>query len=266
LPSRAQEFLRKHHNRPIQFVTNKSEIPWELLHDGQDYLCLSRPFARKPQEVSEPRALKPLPKSDRTALIVGNPTGDLPGAEQEAQDIASLLKTKGWDVELLLTKNATSTKFALSIQNRRYRLIHFAGHGAFGREGGKIKSRLSFSDGDLLDEDLERQLKSPAFIFLSACQAGQSTSQEVTHGFRGNFTEGMAVSALRGGATHCLGPMWLIGDSLAHNFALAFYRYMIRKETLGESVRLARLDVKDKSPDFWAAWVLYGDPCKPLIG
>ena len=72
--------------------------------------------------------------------------------------------------------------------------------------------------------------------------------------------EGMAVSTLKGGAMGCLGPLWAIKDDFAREFALEFYKYALAGETLGESLRRARLAFFNTSTDFWASWVLYGDP------
>ena len=37
----------------IQIVTNHADVPWELMHDGQDFLCLRVPVGRFPKMVQE---------------------------------------------------------------------------------------------------------------------------------------------------------------------------------------------------------------------
>ena len=76
--------------------------------------------------------------------------------------------------------------------------------------------------------------------------------------------EGIAASALLGWVEECIGPIWPIGDGVAKEFALAFYRHLLDGEPFGEAVRQARLAVYDQGPDGWASWVLYGDPLKKI--
>jgi hypothetical protein len=260
LPVRAQEFIKNRGNVPIQLITNAPETPWELLHDGHEFLCLSRPFSRKPQMYNQPKRPAPLSEGPLRALVIGNPTGDLPGAEEEARAVADKLRRANWQVDLVVGGDATLSNVSVLISTEAYALLHYAGHGFFdaaNRLGG-----LPFVDGVLRADMFERISICPRFIFLSACKTGKVVTGSFS--FRGEFMEGFATSALMGGALECLGPMWAIGDRTARDFALAVYEHLLRGETFGESVRQARLAVRDRSADFWAAWALYGIPTKTL--
>ncbi|MBK8617254.1 MAG: CHAT domain-containing protein [Anaerolineales bacterium] len=259
LPREAQDFLLNHEDVPLQLVTNYSDIPWELFHDGVDFLSLRHAMARKPQMFDTPVVHPRFPEGSKYALVVGNPTGDLPEAEREANEVAALFKKHGWDVETLIGDEATVNAFALKLRNRPYRLIHFAGHARYDVDV-PLKSSLKFKDYSWLAEEFERQLSSQAFLYLNACETAQTYTESSLRNPRGEFMEGVAISTLKGGAMGCLGPLWAIRDDLARGFALEFYKHALSGETLGESVRLARLAFRKKSPDFWAGWVLYGDP------
>jgi hypothetical protein len=259
LPREAQEFLLKHGDVPLQLVTNYSNIPWELFHDGRDFLSLCHAMARKPQMLEEPAVHPPFPDDSKYALVVGNPTSNLPEAEREANEVAALLRAHKWNVEMLMREDATVNAFALKLRNKPYRLIHFAGHARYDVDV-PLKSSLKFKDYSWLAEEFERQLSSRAFLYLNACETAQTYTESSLRIPRGEFMEGMAVSTLKGGAMGCLGPLWAVRDDLARGFALEFYKYALSGETLGESVRRARLAFRNQSPDFWAGWVLYGDP------
>lgn len=264
LPREAQSFLLKHKDLPLQLVTNCSDIPWELFHDGGDFLCLGHDMARKPQLIDEPVVHPDLAESSKYALVVGNPTGNLPEAEREAREVIAFLERRGWQVESLMGDKATVTAFALKLRNRPYRLIHFAGHGHFDASA-PLKSSLQFKDYSWWAEEFERQLNSPAFLYLNACETGQTHTESNPRISRGEFMEGVAVSTLKGGAKGCLGSLWPVRDDLARGFALEFYSHALSGKTLGESVRRARLAYRNKSADFWAGWVLYGDPTYQLV-
>jgi hypothetical protein len=265
LPTRTQEFIHTHNDWAIQLMTNTVNIPWELLHDNNDFLCLSRPIARKPKMTKEPKEHKVKKNGKPRALVIGNPTGNLPGAETEAREITRMLKQAGVEVDLLIGKQATAEEFAIQIANQYYDLIHFAGHGQFDPEK-PYQSSLVFADDQVVyAEELERTLNSPAFLFLSTCEGAQATAEKTQLGFRGEFMEGIAVSALLGGAIGCLGPMWKIDDQIAQKFALTFYAQLLNQVVIGEAVRQARLAVRSYSTDFWASWVLYGDPLQAIF-
>ncbi|MBM4431310.1 MAG: CHAT domain-containing protein, partial [Chloroflexi bacterium] len=233
LPSRAQEFLRDKRDWAIQLSTDWADIPWELLHDGQDFLCLSRPMARKPKLLREAREHVYERGEQLRALVVGNPMGDLAGAEAEAKAVAHLLKEAKVGVDLLVGPHeATANEFVLRLSNERYDLIHYAGHAYFDRAAPHL-SGLRFGDGIVLAEELERNLSSRAFVFLCACEAAKAKTTESEVGFRGKFTEGLAIAVLLGGAVGCLGPMWRIDDGVAKEFALAFYEHLLGGEATG---------------------------------
>jgi hypothetical protein len=261
LPNRTQEQLRAQQDGAIQLHTDWADIPWELLHDGNDFLCLKCPLARKPKLLREPRDSM-VEESDRfQALVVGDPTYDLNGAEEEAREVAAMLGQSGGTIDLLLGDQATPEVFSKLVVKNPYRLIHFAGHGYFDAAEPR-KSGLVFAGNRVVcGEELERVLSGRPFVFLSACEAGMESTVPSRAGFWGNFTEGIAISTLLGGALGCLGPMWPIKDGIAKGFAIEFYVHFLRDMPIGEAVRRARMWAKEQDDhDFWAAWVLYGDP------
>jgi hypothetical protein len=260
LPLHAQEFIQKRADVPIQLITNAPETPWELLHDGNEFLCLTRSFARKPQMANQHKPPARLPEGPLRALVIGNSTGDLPGAEEEAEAVAGMLKQASWNVDLVKGEDATLSNISIQISTESYALLHYAGHGFF--DAGNRLGGLPFPDGTFRADMFERIPNCPRFIFLSACKTGKVVTGSFS--FRGEFMEGFASSALMGGALECLGPMWAIGDRTARDFALVIYENLLRGNTFGESVRQARLAVRNRTSDFWAAWALYGNPTKTL--
>jgi CHAT domain-containing protein len=192
---------------------------------------------------------------------VGDPTDDLRGAKDEAEEIAKTLLQVGCEVDLLLgSKQATAKEFVIKVRNQNYDIIHYAGHGYFD-PNTPLLSGLLFDDGPVFAEELERVINSRVFVFLSACDAGFTKSAESNVGFIGEFIEGIATSVMIGGAIGCLGPMWKIGDDIAKEFALSFYQFILEGNPIGEAVRQARIHAREiGANNFWKSWVLYGDP------
>jgi CHAT domain-containing protein len=265
LPERSQQFLRTQLDWAILLTTNRPNIPWELLHDDNNFLCLSHPIGRRPEMLQEAKVPPDRKDGPLRALVVGNPTGDLSGAEAEANAISEILKAADVEVELLLGKDATAKQFAKNIRNKTYDLIHFAGHAYFEPSKPSL-SGLWFYEGPMPAEELGRHLNSRALVVLSACEAGMSKTTESKTGLVGEFIDGIATSVLLGGAIGCLAPMWEVGDGAAKTFSLSFYQHLLDGKSIGESVRQARLFVQgqEKLADAWKAWVLYGDPLQNI--
>jgi len=249
----------------IQIVTNHADVPWELMHDGQDFLCLRVPVGRFPKMVQEPRRNPSTPGETPRFLLIGDPTDDLPAARQEVEDIVSLLGDR-IEPTILEGEQATSLRFLKELATNEYDVIHFAGHGHFEGQNSRL---LLAGRKQVAGEEIERGLRrGRPFVFLNACEAGKAQSGRLRHVFLGSFTEGLAISVLLGGALGCIGPLWKIGDRSAADLAVAFYTRLIEGDPVGEALRQARLKIKIANPtdDLWAAWVLYGDPILRLTG
>lgn len=261
LPDRSQQFIRTNLDCAIQLTTNRVDIPWELLHDDNEFLCLSRPVGRRPQALRDARNHPPRNPGPLRALVIGNPNEDLPEAEVEARAVAAELSGVGVEVELILGKDATAQRFAMRIRNQQFDLIHFAGHAYFEPRAPDI-SGLMFQDNSMPAAELARHLSSRAFVFLSACEGGMASVTESSVGMMGEFVAGIATNILYGGAVGCIASMWNIPDGAAKDFSIFFYRHLISGMLVGESLRRARLDIRAAggAEDAWKAWVLYGDP------
>jgi hypothetical protein len=265
LPTNAQNHFKQNRNWALQWITDWADIPWEMLHDGNDFLCLNRPMARKPKTMRVPQECLPRAADQPlSALVVGDPIGDLPSAIKEAQQVKDLLVRSNFNVTCLIgPEEISAQKFATLIANQPFDLIHYAGHAQMHPSKPKL-SGLKFKDGPLYAEEWERILCSAAFIFLNACEAGRGKSRAFP-GFRGKLIEGIAISALLGGASGCLGPMWMVLDDEAAVFAIEFYNQLLLRKPIGEATRLARLKIQPRSLDTALSWILYGDPIKTLF-
>lgn len=256
-----QALIRKLPKHAIQLTTDTMDIPFELLHDGTDFLCLRRPFSRRIEMNATPKRWEAALAEMAPALVIGNPSGDLPAAEEEATAVADLLAARGVQVERFIgAQQADLNQVAKRMNLQAYRFIHFAGHGFFNIQQPAL-SGLLFGQGMMLSADeLKRYLKGPAFIFFSACWAAAAKPETARYNYQGRFIQNLAIAALEGGAYGCLGPMWEIEDRAARDFALTFYTQLLAGQSSGEAVLRARKKVRHRKTDCWASWVLFGDP------
>ena len=191
---------------------------------------------------------------------------NLPQAESEATSIANTydavtLAATTADVKRLLNASL-SYKFQ---QIGGVEAIHFAGHGDVDPSVAD-GSMLMLSDSRPLPSILFRSAKyggkQQPFFFLNACMIG--IGGELLGdmgGFPGN--------CLRGGFGGIIGALWEVDDTIAHDFAVAFWKRALpteantQPEEVGEILRDLRghFDATAEIPvHTWLAYVYYGHP------
>lgn len=114
------------------------------------------------------------------AVVVANPSRDLPEAEAEAEAVAKALSERGWAVRTLVGDQATRAR--LSAELGQARLFHYAGHGTHrGRSGWD--AALLLHDGDTLSvADVLALPRVPDLIVLSGCETATLSADTLAGG------------------------------------------------------------------------------------
>ena len=102
----------------------------------------------------------------------------------------------------------------------------------------------------------------PALIFSNACQSARTEEWGINEDFQDEIF-GLANAFILAGVKHYVGTFWEILDEPSKTFALEFYKNLLKGMTMGEAVRVARMDLIDKYGEetiVWASYLLYGDP------
>ncbi|MEI8013182.1 MAG: CHAT domain-containing protein, partial [Candidatus Omnitrophota bacterium] len=190
-------------------------------------------------------------------LVLADPCGDLSGAQKEAKVIRAELDKNGQVV--VTTKTANITLDFVKKHIRDYDVLHYAGHADHGQSHDISGLRLAdgcFSVNDIIKLGVTAPL--PALIFCNACQSAHDNSDDMS---RGIF--GIANAFLTSGVRHYVGCLWKIPDRESVTAAQLFYRSVFSGTTVGEALRLTRLELIRQygwSSLVWASYVLYGDP------
>ncbi|HRZ63063.1 MAG TPA: CHAT domain-containing protein, partial [Rubrivivax sp.] len=214
---------------------------------------------------------RPVHGIGNTALVVGNPDlagtadfADLPGAREEARQVAEQLAAAGYDVSDCIDQAATPIMEALHKDS--WRILHLAGHGVheFERSGGADAGRISGmvigADSFLTPGDIAQMRFVPELVFINCCHLGR------VDGARDLDRLGLAANLgeefIRMGVRAVVAAGWAVDDRAGQAFAATFYRGMLAGEPFGEAVRAAREDVWARCPDVntWGAYQCYGDP------
>jgi len=226
-------------------------LPFGALHDGKQFL-LEQHALRITASTSALQYLRRAPDAARgPALILGNPTGDLPSAEAEARRLGRLLGGS----RLLIGGQAT--RQALWAGAPRAGTLHIAGHAVFDTDA-PLQSKLILApdgsdDGEFRINDIYGLDLAADLVTLSACETGLG---RITDG-------GEVIGMIRGffyaGAASVVASLWEVPDAETAVLMETFYGHLPRMNKR-DALRAAQLALARRSaqPFFWAAFYLSG--------
>jgi CHAT domain-containing protein len=255
------------------------EYPWELLHDGTEFLCLKHSMGRfvNVSRSGIPTAVLPklMENGPLSVLVISVPTPQpralepgnlvyetLTGVDNETDAIVEAITDLGSraKVTVLRGRGADWDSVANALKTERYHIIHYSGH-AFFNSDTPVDSSLVLYDSDMTTGHIRRLCKKPPVLFfVNGCEA--TVTQGAGEQWKNRYDIfGLARAFLETGA-YLLGSRWKVGDEGAARFAKAFYAHLLEEKPLGRAIREARTACKLAQPaDFsWASYVYYGDP------
>ena len=250
-----------------------ADLPWELLTFARRFLCHGTALARQ-REITggsgRPAAYVPAHERLR-ALVVGDPLGDLPGARQEAAEVAAVLRAAGAEVREHVGALGRD-EFAEQIEDSDPDVLHYAGHARFDSLS-QASGGLMLSDGVVTANDLMALRRLPRVVFANACNSGQSGSlidQRIADGSAA--THDFAGGLLQGGARSFVGSQWPVDDHAALTFARAFHAELASARepatNVGDAIRAARqavITAHGRGQSAWAGYVHYGRPWELVL-
>ncbi len=231
---------------PLLVCTNESLVPWELLHDGEDFLGLTREVGRQYVVGTRFAAGRPW-GAVRRALLVADPTGDLPEAAEEARHLARWLESHGVSCTTLAGSAADLVRVLAELADGGYELFHYSGHAAVRERSGEAALVLA---GQPLDVRTIRSVCSsgaPPVVFLNACASAARLSN-------------LCAAFMTTGSQVAVGTQYRVSEQVARRFAERFYALLTEGAPAGEAVRDARRLVSTGTDAAWAAFVFFGDP------
>ena len=233
-------------------------IPWEYLHDGDEFLALSGKayLTRKPIGLGELAAIKS-PQPLRLLVVVSSPNG-VPelnsekeiGVIQEAIDSA---RRKDW-LEIDYLETATLSNLRSKIKHFQPHILHYTGHG--GKLPFSNETYLACEDDDgelkpIFGDDLRRITagsESLQLIVLSGCMTAQTHHQDAL--------KGIGTSLLQDSLPAVLAMQYSILDEFGIEFASKFYEELSQGSSVVEAVNEVRLRLYDLRGGDRADWGL----------
>ncbi|MCM8789782.1 MAG: tetratricopeptide repeat protein [Candidatus Omnitrophica bacterium] len=240
------------------------DIPWELLYDGSEFLCLKFNLGRVIRTAYENspfqyRSVPSIPKM----LILANPTGDLSAAYLEGLNIRNRFDRQRKRVHISF-KSTSIDRMFVKRNICDYDIVHFAGHCEYDLRDPK-NSGWVLNDGRFCPSDILKLGEStalPSLIFSNACHSAENPPAANDADYR-ERNYGLASAFLFSGVRHYIGTIRKIEDPASFSFAKEFYAHLLVGKSVGECVRFARLSLMKEfgiKAIPWASYLLYGDP------
>ncbi|MFD8566497.1 CHAT domain-containing protein [Streptomyces sp. NPDC059639] len=246
---------------PLLVQSNESLVPWELLHDEDDFLGLTHDIGRRAKVegfVVDGRSSDRI----RRALVVGDTLGDLASAREEITRISEWLTERGVVCTVLSGAEASMTRVVGELADKAapYDLFHYSGHVS----GEPDAAGLMVHDRKFIGLDALRPLArrgAPPIVFVNGCTSASPTLDAGSRALaQAAQTMNACMSFMLMGAKTVVGTRTPVGDASALRFAEAFYRQLSEQAEAGSAVRGARAELAEAGDGTWASFVLYGDP------
>jgi class 3 adenylate cyclase/CHAT domain-containing protein/Tfp pilus assembly protein PilF/TolB-like protein len=245
-------------------------IPWELLDDGQQFLCERFSMGRLVKTRQPLLGVKSrLIAAPLKMLVLADPEGNLKEAYTEGINIRDYMdQAKGLMAVSLHSGNISADSVKKKMRN--FDFVHFAGHADYDAQN-PAKSGWRLTQDRLTAQDVTKMAGTgtmPAFIFSNACQSALTKEWTIREQFQ-NEIFGLANAFLLAGVRHYVGTFWEIWDKPSARFALEFYKNLLSDMAVGEALRLARLSLIQEYGEetiFWTSYILYGDPTFNYMG
>jgi pimeloyl-ACP methyl ester carboxylesterase len=276
LPVEMEPFLGGTSEMVIELEPGTAVIPWELLDTNPDAQSVDqRPWAIRSKllrklRTEDFRANVIDASPDDSVLVIGEPKCDptvyprLEGARSEALAVAERLSAQGSGVAAdkvcsLVDQNDAQTIID-ALFERRYRVVHVAGHGAPGANGGVV---LSGKETYLGANEVSAMRTVPELVFLNCCHlAGRNAATALKTYDRAAFAANVSERLIRVGVRCVIAAGWAVEDEPAEKFATTFYASLLGGARFIDAVGAARTAawIANRQGNTWAAYQCYGDP------
>jgi len=253
-------------NWSLIIKTDEQEIPWEIMHDWENFISLKYPISRHIMTRESIRKNNKQLNKKAKILFIVNPSWDLEWTEREVEAIINQLWNRA-DIKLMKWEKVNSLKILSEIWKDCWDIVHYSGHAYFNKENPDESWLLIWNNCVVSATEIKRSLNWNPLIFLNACSSGKSISDDENYNETWEDTIGLASSFIISWAKWVVSTMWPVNDKIAEKFAVNFYKLFIKWNSIWDSI----LDSKRKSyisntkNVTWASFIYYWDPNLKIV-
>ena len=216
-------------------------LPWEYLHDGQEFLCLDGRLllSRLPLKLGELSPAGAAPPLRLLVVIAGPDDQHELNFERELAVIQDALDDamRAGQVEVDFLDDATFPALQDALSRKPYHVLHYTGHGAYVEK--EKRGVLCFEDEegqtDRIGADKLRPLltgRELRLVVLSACQSARTSGLQAF--------DSVATGLLQADLPAALAMQFGVLDDSAIEMARVFYTELARGRSPVEALHQAR--------------------------
>lgn len=252
-----QRWLRRvgDQNRPftllIDLVLGLRQLPWELCHDGEQFLVSSVSAPFNPVRCLSSRSAasyRPVNRPLRILFSACSPD-HVPSLDFQLEQAALRATTRGRVLELVVDETGSLGGLVRLLKRDGYPhfdILHLSGHADITDQGPIFHMEGWQGQAHAVSpEELARALRPfwPRLLFLSGCQTGQAAGG----GSLPSFCESMVAA----GAPMVLGWSLPVGDTAASLAGAELYGRLTTGEALDVALVQTRNKLRERQPLHW---------------
>lgn len=219
-------------------------LPWELLHDGLEFLVLSRRPVVRRLRVLRPESAPGLPENQLRVLAVVLSSRDLDTHQEVANLVALEKKLPTLKVEVLREPSVEAMREEL--ESGDFQVLHLMGHGSWDPASGAygLETSGGFWRAGVFAEQLGAHRSQIRLVVLNACSSGRAVL-----GGRGAADAGLAIELVKRGFLTVIAMQAPVRDQAAILFAESLYRRLAAGQNPAAALGSARLDLRAASAE-----------------
>jgi hypothetical protein len=212
-------------------------LPWEIMHNGEDFLSLLVGMARAGAPITKQYRRFSL----RNLLIVASDThADLPEIENELNLIVKAVEGLHiLSLKPLMGEGATKKAVLKEIALGKYDVLHYCGHSVYDAKNPEMSYLLLHGNEQLTARDLAHYCgsgNSLQMVCLNSCFSGVTAPSGVE-------ISGLSHAFVRAGIPYVIGIRYKISDRAAKVLAENFYPTLLECQDPVEALRQTRIAV-----------------------
>jgi CHAT domain-containing protein/tetratricopeptide (TPR) repeat protein len=222
-------------------------LPFQALHDGNNYLIERREVSFAPSAVVLLQCLDRPIRELKTALLLGLADEQIPGVHEEL-DVLDNIFTK-----VKRFSNEAATTHALIHNSTEVDVLHLACHAQF-RSDNPLFSSLRLANGWFTARDAYALKLNCALVTLSACETGMNAVAP------GDELMGLTRGFLSAGSPTVMMSLWTVDDEATTELMTSFYSELVGSGSCAAALRAAQIKLLNERPHpfFWSPFVLAG--------
>ncbi len=268
VPNEFKNYTSELRNMVLIVDKETARYPWELMSSAEK--GKDQPIAVKAGLLRQLSTSNFRPQVESAggnkALVLGDPLLEgmhpqLPGARQEAQNVADILGKNGYDVSAHI--GSKSMLAVIDLLSQPYQILHFAAHG-ISNDPKTGQTGIVLGPNTILTPSVFKQMRYvPDMVFVNCCSLGEIEPEKEKY-LQAKYEVAASVGCqlIEMGVRAVIVAGWEVEDLAARHFSELIYQQLLSGVQFGRAVQNARTTVfnEHQGNNTWGAYQCYGDP------